>query len=95
MYSKTRRLNRRESSKYLYDEHGITRKPSTLATLATKGGGPAFQKDGRFPLYTVKALDEWVEAQLSPVVTSTAELKVIERAAYSPRRETAHSYERK
>ncbi len=81
MNIKLQRLNRREASEYLCREHGVIRKPSTLATYATKGGGPAFQKDGKFPLYTVKALDEWVEAQLSPVVTSTAELKAIERAA--------------
>lgn len=75
------RLNRSDACDYLEEAHGITRKPSTLATYATKGGGPAFQKDGKFPLYTTQALDDWVEAQLSPLVTSTAELKAIERAS--------------
>ncbi len=83
MSNKTLRLSRRNASIYLREEHGIIRKPSTLATYATKGGGPAFQKDGKFPLYTTQSLDDWVEAQLSPVVTSTAELKAIERAVLS------------
>ena len=81
MIKKTRRLRRKEASAYLRDEWGIIRTPNTLAKLATIGGGPPFEKDGRFPLHTEEGLDEWARAQLSPVVRSTAELAQLKSAA--------------
>ena len=36
-----------------------------------------FEKDGRFPLYTEPRLDDWARTQLSPPVSSTAELAAI------------------
>lgn len=54
---KGRRLRRVEASHYLLNTWGISRTPKTLAKLAVTGGGPAYQKDGRFPLYTVESLD--------------------------------------
>jgi len=80
MTNQTKRLTRAEACEYLRSVHGIERKPSTLAAYAVNGGGPAFQKDGRFPLYSTEALDEWVEAQLTPPVTSTSELKALKQA---------------
>lgn len=74
---KTRRLNRSEASSYLLNEWGVRRTTKTLAKLAVVGGGPVFQKDGRYPLYTEEALDAWVQAQLSPPVRSSAELAVM------------------
>lgn len=74
MIAKTRRLRRKEASAYLIDEWGISRTPASLAKLATIGGGPAFEKDGRIPLYTDEWLDIWARSQLSPLVHSTAEL---------------------
>ena len=76
-FIKVRRLRRVEASRYLLDEWGISRTPKTLAKLAVIGGGPAYQKDGRFPLYTIDALDDWVRSQLSPTVTSTAQLTAL------------------
>ena len=81
MIKKTRRLRRKEASAYLLREWGIARTPATLAKLATIGGGPPFEKDGRFPLHTEEGLDEWARAQLSPLVHSTAELAQLESAA--------------
>jgi len=75
------RLTRAQACKYLREKHGVERKPSTLAVYAVKGGGPAYQKDGRTPLYTPEALDEWVAGYLSPPVTSSAELKALKQAA--------------
>jgi len=69
-----RRLRRIEASKYLMEEWGISRSSKTLAKLTVLGGGPRFQKDGRFPLYLKADLDAWVETQLSPFVCSSAEL---------------------
>ena len=77
---KVRRLRRVEASRYLLDVWGISRTPKTLAKLAVTGGGPAYQKDGRFPLYTIESLDDWVASQLSPMVTSTADLAAIKSA---------------
>lgn len=69
------RLNRREASDYLAEAHGITRAPSTLATLACRGDGPRFQKLGRTPLYAIVDLDEWANRLLSKPVASTSEME--------------------
>lgn len=78
--AKVHRVRRKVASKYLFDEWGISRTPSTLAKLAVIGGGPSFEKDGRFPLYTEKALDDFARKTLSPVVQSTAELVARKRS---------------
>ena len=76
---KTRRLGRADASLYLRNTWGISRTPKTLAKLAVVGGGPAFRKDGRFPLYEIESLDEWAREQLTESVRSTAELRVMVR----------------
>ncbi len=81
MIKKTRRRRRKWASVYLLHEWGISRTPATLAKLATIGGGPPFEKDGRFPLHTEEGLDEWARSQLSPVVRSTSELTQLKSAA--------------
>lgn len=75
--TKVRRLRRNEASKYLMEVWGISRTPKTLAKMAVTGGGPEFEKDGRFPLYTPSGLDKYAESVLSPVVHSTSELAMI------------------
>ena len=77
---KVRRLNRREASKYLLEEWGISRTPKTLAKLAVSGDGPMFEKDGRIPLHTEEMLDDFARKQLSPPVFSTSELKTMAAA---------------
>lgn len=67
------RLRRVEASRYLEVMHGITLAPATLATMATRGGGPAFQKINRTPLYPRTALDEWAARKLGPLIASTSE----------------------
>lgn len=69
----TLRLRRNDCAQAL-TEAGFPVKPKTLATKATRGGGPPFQKFGRYPLYTWGEALAWAEAQLSPPVRSTAEL---------------------
>lgn len=67
----TRYLRREEAAQYLQNRvHAYTAK--TLAKLATVGGGPEFQKLGRFPVYTAEALDKWLASKTGPVVSSTA-----------------------
>lgn len=67
------RLRRTEASKYLHEEWGIIRAPSTLAKLATIGGGPTFERANRIPLYLPEYLDAWARSILSPPMTSTSD----------------------
>lgn len=66
-------LRRDAASQYLELAHGITMAPSTLATLATRGGGPPFQKVNRPPLYPRASLDAWATEKLGPLRDSTSE----------------------
>jgi len=74
-----RRVRRADASRYLAEVHGLSFAPSTLAKLAVNGGGPAFQRCGKIPLYTPADLDAWAEAKLSKRVTSTSELEINSR----------------
>jgi len=67
------RLRRKQASEYLRERHGITLSPATLAKLAVLGGGPAFRKDGPFPLYELDILDAFAAARLGPLRISTGE----------------------
>ena len=53
---------------------------STLATKATRGGGPPFRRFGLIPLYRWADALGWAEGRLSPPVRSTAELDRIAAA---------------
>jgi len=61
------RLRRWEASDYLMLQYNIQLAPSTLAKLASLGGGPRFQKSGRTPLYPVAELDLFAIERLGPV----------------------------
>lgn len=52
---------------------GIPVAKSTLATMATRGGGPPFQRFNRAVLYRWDDLLAWVKSRLSDPVRSTAE----------------------
>lgn len=71
-YLRKPRLRRKEASEYLKLKHGLTVAASTLAKFAVTGGGPAFQKFGRLPLYRPQDLDRWVNERLGEPVTSTS-----------------------
>lgn len=66
-------LRRKAASKYLLENHGVVRAPSTLAKYAVIGGGPVFQRMGRDPVYTPVSLDQWVASKLSAPMRSTSE----------------------
>jgi hypothetical protein len=68
-----RLLRRKAASEYLATNWGVCRAPGTLAKLATIGGGPAFRRLGRVPLYSTDDLDRWVASKLSPPMRSTSE----------------------
>lgn len=67
------RLTRRAAAEAL-TAAGFPVSPETLATKATRGGGPPFQRFGRVPLYRWGDCLDWAQSRLSQVVTSTAEL---------------------
>jgi hypothetical protein len=53
---------------------GFPTKSATLATKATRGGGPPFQRFGLRPLYRWGDVLAWAQSRLSKAVTSTSEL---------------------
>jgi hypothetical protein len=75
-------LSRKECAAALTDA-GFKVSPLTLSTLATRGGGPPFQKFGPRVLYRWAAALAWAESRLSPVVRSTSELNQRATAANS------------
>ncbi len=68
-------LRRNQAAEHLQKQYGAYT-ADTLAKLACVGGGPKFKKIGPYPLYTTEDLDEWAEARMSRVVSSTSELSV-------------------
>jgi hypothetical protein len=54
--------------------HGFPVAEKTLATKASRGGGPPYRKFGRLVLYRWGDVLAWAEAQLSPPVRSSSEL---------------------
>jgi len=68
-------LRRDKAAEYLQTTWGFGT-IETLATLATRGGGPKFRKMGRYPVYTREDLDDWVKSRMSQRVSSTSELPV-------------------
>lgn len=67
------RLRREKAAEYLRVVYGIDLKLSTLAKFASTGGGPGFQKDGRWPLYPRQELDAWAIERLGPVRRNTSQ----------------------
>ena len=67
-------LRREQAAAYLQERYGAYT-TETLAKLATIGGGPPFQKFGRFPLYRPDLLEKWALSRMSKTVRSTSELK--------------------
>jgi hypothetical protein len=58
-------------------EAGFPVSPATLATKASRGGGPPFRKFGPKPLYPWGSALRWAQAKLGPVVSSTSELDTV------------------
>jgi hypothetical protein len=45
-----------------------------LAKWACTGGGPAFQRMNRIPLYTPAGLDAWALQKLGPTINNTSQV---------------------
>ncbi len=54
-------------------ESGYPTSPKTLATKATRGGGPPFHRFGPRVLYRWCDALDWAEKRLSPAMGSTSE----------------------
>jgi hypothetical protein len=54
-------------------ELGYPVAPATLATMATRGGGPPFQLFGRVPLYRWGGSLAWAQSRLSALRRTTSE----------------------
>ena len=67
-----RRLNRREAAQWLTDR-GFRTAEASLAKLATIGGGPAYEKFGRKPLYTERGLLAWVASKTTGPLRSSSD----------------------
>jgi hypothetical protein len=68
------RLRRVIAAEYLELRWGIPIAPSTLAKWACTGGGPAFQRMNRIPLYTLAELDAWALQKLGPTINNTSQV---------------------
>jgi len=68
------RMRRKVASEYLLEVHGVSLSPATLAKLAVIGGGPAFRKDGPFPIYEPGDLDTFAIGRLGPLRHSTSSM---------------------
>src|SRR5580692_7310136 len=68
----SRLLRRAEAAKHIQNKWGYPCSPRTLAKYAVVGGGPAFRRAGRFPMYSDMDLDNWIISRLGPRITSTS-----------------------
>ena len=63
----------RERTAAALTESGYPTSPKTLATTATRGGGPRFHRFGPRVLYRWRDALGWAEKRLSPAMCSTSE----------------------
>lgn len=69
------RLTRNQTAAAL-TEAGYPVAAATLATKATRGGGPIYQLFGRKPLYRWGDALDWARERLSKPIRATCELEV-------------------
>jgi hypothetical protein len=63
----------RDATAVALTESGYPTSPKTLATKASRGGGPRFRHFGPRVLYRWADALDWAEKRLSPVIGSTSE----------------------
>lgn len=66
-------LRRKEAAEYVRKTFGVPCAPSTLAKLASVGGGPPYKRFGRHPMYFETGLRAWVQSRMSETYSSTSE----------------------
>lgn len=65
-------FRRADAAHYIRSTWGMPCSAKWLAKLAVTGGGPIYQKAGRFPLYKPDDLDIWVQARIGAPRQSTS-----------------------
>lgn len=65
-------LRRSDAAHYVQSTWGMPCSIKWLAKLAVTGGGPVYQKAGRFPLYKPDDLDAWAESRIAAPRRSTS-----------------------
>lgn len=68
----TKSLPRKEAAGWL-NAFGLSTTPDSLATMANRGGGPAFFKIGNRCFYRVEDLKDWVRQRCSRLLDSTSD----------------------
>jgi hypothetical protein len=79
-------MRRPKAAEYVREVHFQPLEVSTLATMATRGGGPPYHRIGNTVLYPRDELDAWALERLGRSVSSTSALKLQARAP-EPRRD--------
>ena len=74
MFPDATTLLRRKDAARALTEAGYPVADATLATKATRGGGPPFRKFGRIPLYEWGPTLDWARSRLSEPISSTSGL---------------------
>jgi hypothetical protein len=64
----------REAAAQAFTDAGYVTSPSTLATKATRGNGPAYRIFGKRAIYRWGDLVTWAEASTAPIRHSTSEM---------------------
>ena len=77
-YSPDSMLLRKAAAAALTDA-GFPTAEATLATKATRGGGPPFRVFGRKPMYRYSDLIQWAESRSSRTVNKASEVNLEER----------------
>jgi hypothetical protein len=75
-------MRRTDAARYIRETYAIPCAPATLAKYASVGGGPAYKRAGKFPIYARDDLDAWAKSRLSERISSTSELS--RRQAVTP-----------
>jgi hypothetical protein len=79
----TQKFLRRAEAARALTEAGFPTAKATLATLASRGGGPHFQRYGRTPLYRYGDLLKWAESKLKPPIRSINTINPVTKHPYS------------
>ena len=66
-----RTFTRREAARLL-QSYGLRTTPASLATMATRGGGPPYFKIGKLCMYRLSDLEEWMSRRCTGLMDSTS-----------------------
>jgi hypothetical protein len=69
-------LRRADAAAYVRRVYGFPCSRQWLAKLAVVGGGPAYRKAGRTPIYSPSDLDAWAESRIGEPQRSTSETPI-------------------